>query len=980
MKEKEEVPEFVTKVADILEEKLYEKRDYPEFYIFGSRLYEMSDEKSDYDIFVPFNGRFKKIELQFEKEEFNIHIKDQNTFSKLIEEQDPFCLTILWTPDKFIYKTPQNDSRYTRPEPDLHFNQDSYCLNGKLLQKNFIAEKNLCLHKSERYFKNNKRISLKNMIHAIRYLLFGNQIIENRKIVDYTVANEYQKKIFELSFDTWKEYYDEFSKILQQVEEKFNKNVNEYFKEIEFYDKKPKNSLSTLEYLKNHTLDELSQNYDIRYRVEKKTKNITLDTRNGKSEHLIQQECYSLLIDEKFNCISWAGLNTLYHGAEKAPKLNYEKLFYSPIDAKDNNVVVYYDQTKNEWNSDGRCSSEVLGKIADCFPELKSKCFVLVEDENQELFLDRVWDKTTFTEDDLQFYSKILDSLSDIVDKEEEEEPLIGKPFNIKTVQYIETDLKKINIFLSEYREYRPIELLVKDNQNNRCIFGCPANKIVPQIQKKEISENDGFLMLIKSHPKYLDEIAEYLQFEIGFRTTMKFDILVKQYRQMIEKIQIQFDQGIEDEALNEIFLHLKNQRDIHEYFIENDFKVLKNLINFKFKSKKMIPFLHDQNLCELLPVEVFEIIFSFLPKREIKYLSLVVSNSFNWIRNNEYLVSLILKNVKKLYDRDTFESILPFFETSKFELFSRMLPYSKQQIGQTISLYDNLYLLKPRKLNELELELFNVYNEEKKLNSHSIVSYNQFLENLEKYFKFSKWKDSINWRHFRIIGGSILKCLLKKSFETEKQDIDIFYYGDYYSFDSSYYDFYIAMDKYSPMEDFHDDYVDRVRTMYLEIDDVCLNFQFILYNSNKNRDHFFQILDQDCCQVGFDGKRVIASYSFIQSLNTGTMMNYHLQVDNYCEENTFNRIKKYISRGFTFISPKNFDFVNCSKFYEFGEKLEENSKEIEQQEDFVEEKEEDDSDASYGDNDEYSMAEKAFEENRDDLKVKAKAKDLLLK
>ena len=112
--------------------------------------------------------------------------------------------------------------------------------------------------------------------------------------------------------------------------------------------------------------------------------------------------------------------------------------------------------------------------------------------------------------------------------------------------------------------------------------------------------------------------------------------------------------------------------------------------------------------------------------------------------------------------------------------------------------------------------------------------------------------------------------------------------------------------------EDFHDDYVDRVRTLRVNIDSKLLTFQFILYNDrNEDFDQFYQILDQDCCQIGFNSEKVFCSYSFIQSLNTGSMMNYHLMRESFISEQTDKRIEKYSSRGFELLYPKSFDFKN---------------------------------------------------------------------
>ena len=243
-------------------------------------------------------------------------------------------------------------------------------------------------------------------------------------------------------------------------------------------------------------------------------------------------------------------------------------------------------------------------------------------------------------------------------------------------------------------------------------------------------------------------------------------------------------------------------------------------------------------------------------------------------------------------------------------------------------------------------------------------------MNNFEKLFCFSKWKNSINRKKFQIVGGSILRCLLKDSFDSINQDIDIFFYGEYSSFDTYYYQFFSEMSDYSPKEEFHDDYEDRIREMTLTFGDISVKFQFVLYNSRQNRNHFYQILDQDCCQIGFNGEKVLDSYSFIQSLNTGTMINYHLYPKNYLQEETLERIEKYQKRGFVLMTPKSWNKRNTDPEFDLSAYMDYG----------------DSDDEIQGTNDkddmskDVSMDQKPFKENNDSMEMSQNGRELLLK
>src|SRR5690606_24232942 len=57
-----------------------------------------------------------------------------------------------------------------------------------------------------------------------------------------------------------------------------------------------------------------------------------------------------------------------------------------------------------------------------------------------------------------------------------------------------------------------------------------------------------------------------------------------------------------------------------------------------------------------------------------------------------------------------------------------------------------------------------------------------EFEKKMDEEFHLSKWRDVMHWDSFFLVGGSVVKCLLKKSFKAKNQDLDFFFISsDYY-------------------------------------------------------------------------------------------------------------------------------------------------------------------------------------------------------
>lgn len=85
--------------------------------------------------------------------------------------------------------------------------------------------------------------------------------------------------------------------------------------------------------------------------------------------------------------------------------------------------------------------------------------------------------------------------------------------------------------------------------------------------------------------------------------------------------------------------------------------------------------------------------------------------------------------------------------------------------------------------------------------------------------------------------------------------------------------------------------------------------FQFIWIGEGYKPWSILHIFDLDCCQIGFDGKNVLSTFAFLQSITTNTMINYKLLNNSFMINTFLPRTQKYSNRGFELIVPHNFDF-----------------------------------------------------------------------
>lgn len=746
-----------------------------------------------------------------------------------------------------------------------YFERELFYVDFEKMITSFVGEKNVCLNKAKKYFKEDKRKSLKNIVHVIRYFLFGIQILEKQKIQDFTCANQYYFDIMKRNYDSLENYFEEFMPIIEKIGKKFLDIAGSMLKKRNQWNKKI-GKFTFLEFLKEHPVEDLQHFFKVKIEEGNCAYNISCK----ELDHVISRECNCLVLSKDKKLLAYSheslDLNRDYKSL-KGKRLSLHTYYFNP-----EYEFCYYSPEEKIWKT----------------------C-----DETRKVLL-----KEEFQKDTSKVYINRGGRLSGVFDREKLE---TVSPDDYKLCGYQEMGgehSRSIEEILEEIEKSEIGDFYIWDELLDVVYVHHPIKVMIEKIVKKEISQEDGILEIIRNF-KLQDHILNYIDMNISYNLSEELQKYSLKYDRLIERVnqELKGDQ-LEKTGLKDILLELKDKGDLFEYFKSQQVDKLKKFLEIKFK-----PVSFGFQNCQTLPEEVYEQIISFLPESTVRKMGLLVSKDLQWIRKSPNVIRSIFSRLKNTFTKETFRLCEPYFETSEFQLFSRILPYCEVEIGRTFSLYDHLYLLSPRKLNSKELDLFTLENPDEPQKPKSIVSFSEFLKRYDERFLFSKWKDFINWRKFFIVGGSVLNSVLKDSFETESQDVDIFYYGDYYEFDKYYYKFMKDMEKFEPSENLRDEYYERSRTMYLNIEGKMLTLQFNLYNFDISNHLFFQTLDQDCCQIGFNGKQVLTTYSWIQSINTGTFMNYHLMDYNLLTQHTQNRIEKYIKRGFSFLHPKKYDY-----------------------------------------------------------------------
>eukprot|EP01080_Neovahlkampfia_damariscottae_P006718 gene6718-10883_t len=870
------------------EEKVFQIMSHNQFYdgdieiIFpiGSRLFENHNKDSDYDFIVVINTERIYYKKEISEDNYTLLIESRKSYVQKLKNHDPNYLITLYIPDeKVIYG-----------EKIKQFE-----LDYRLLYQKIIEEKEYCLNKSKSFFEQNKRISLKNLINSIRFISFGIQIFENEKIINYQIVNDLFHKIFSLDFEKWDDYYKKIVVYLNKLETNF-KYLNDSFIKIQNeFSKKPTkpNTLTTLNFLKQHKIKELTKYFGIK--KSNRFYGYILERSKSSNEKLpICQECSPLILDFKYNVLGMSPIflnDTMMY--DKMCDLFKGKTISSfPIEQSEEIAILF--KYNNQWilheKTNFKDSVKFTNYMNDHYIDF-NKCYFFFSSQTTLKYVT-AFDLTTFEEiKDPQFQ-------------------IIFQPF----LDYKQTVLKNFIRIDDIFKLYSLIpssskKYFIQDGEYNKILLDEPSNYLKWEISNKKIEPEYAMLLFLKFYgadQESFNYASEYFEYPY-----LKFFIkYFEKYEKLIHSIEESYGSNDDrDDEYSEIYKYLDNGMSIKFYFVNEKMDTFKNFLNYKRKRTKVSDEWKIIPMIEYFPDEIFQLIFQYVCPEILKYFSCgLISNRFEWLKSDQ----IILKEyIRKNNILRCFEYMSIFHCTPQFQMFSRCLPYFlefKVVSRELINIFDNLYLMKPRELNEFEQKLYKT--SDKKIESKTIVSYSKFIENLNSMFCFKQWKDLIDWKYFKIAGGSLLNCIINEQFDSTLQDVDLFFHdiiniSSNIKFDRLFSEFFSKLDVLSHQQT--EGYSDSVRTIVAKFGSKKIKFQLIYTKITYSMNDFLNAFDIDCCQILFNNRGVFVSPSFIQSINTGTFCSYKTMKQ--MDKRTKERMEKYQSRNFSLLLPIKFDF-----------------------------------------------------------------------
>jgi predicted nucleotidyltransferase len=192
-------------------ENLINNPDVYNIYIFGSKLYGTSNDKSDTDYIVVASDNFGHNRETIEAGNTSINIYSESTWSEMCEKMNINALECLSIRDKnFIIKETRE-----------------YNLSNNVIE----LRKSISSVVSNAWAKSHKKLTVekdyspyiakKSLWHCYRIILFGIQICEKGYIYDFSQANYLYNEIVENQSNEWDFYKRTYQESLNKLRTKF---------------------------------------------------------------------------------------------------------------------------------------------------------------------------------------------------------------------------------------------------------------------------------------------------------------------------------------------------------------------------------------------------------------------------------------------------------------------------------------------------------------------------------------------------------------------------------------------------------------------------------------------------------------------------------------------------------------------------------------------------------------------------------------
>lgn len=182
--------------------------DLPEWkilniYRYGSTIYGTNHEYSDFDCLVVANSLNRDKEIN--NGTYNVHIHTPDKFEDDLRNGRMVNLECVFAPSYAILQTKKD---YT----NIKF--DPIKLKREILKQSHDS----WIKANMKFRERDIERALKSLFHSLRILVFGNQIIESGKIIDFSAANMYWDEIKVSEDFRWNFYKEKYLPLKKDLE------------------------------------------------------------------------------------------------------------------------------------------------------------------------------------------------------------------------------------------------------------------------------------------------------------------------------------------------------------------------------------------------------------------------------------------------------------------------------------------------------------------------------------------------------------------------------------------------------------------------------------------------------------------------------------------------------------------------------------------------------------------------------------------
>lgn len=184
-------------------------------YLYGSRVYGTYGVDSDYDLVMV--SHIEEPFTQFKWSKLNCTVYSVIEFEKMLQAHEISALECLFLPPEFKYK---------------HFTDGQICFDASQIDL-YKLRHSISAKASNSFVKAKKKfivpedkdiyVGKKSLFHSLRIPIFGRQIAEHKRIIDYTAANHYWPAIRDCTIEDWDYYKKKYQSVYNNLMSDFRK-------------------------------------------------------------------------------------------------------------------------------------------------------------------------------------------------------------------------------------------------------------------------------------------------------------------------------------------------------------------------------------------------------------------------------------------------------------------------------------------------------------------------------------------------------------------------------------------------------------------------------------------------------------------------------------------------------------------------------------------------------------------------------------